>query len=34
MWLVRQAGLDVAEGSARNFVEAKKAAEAVALKLG
>jgi hypothetical protein len=29
-WLVRQAGRDVAEGAARTFVDARRAAEAVA----
>jgi hypothetical protein len=33
-WLVRQAGRDVAEGTARAAVDAKNEAEAVALRLG
>jgi hypothetical protein len=33
-WLVRQAGRDVAEGTARAAVDAKQEAESVALKLG
>jgi hypothetical protein len=32
-WLVRQAGRDVAEGAARAAADAKREAEAVALKL-
>jgi hypothetical protein len=31
-WLVRRDGRDIAEGAARNAVEARQAAEAVALK--
>jgi hypothetical protein len=31
-WLVRQAGRDVAEGSARTFVDAQQQAEAVAFE--
>jgi hypothetical protein len=33
-WLVRQAGHDVAEGAARDQVDAQRQAEAVALQLG
>jgi hypothetical protein len=32
-WLVRRDGRDVAEGAARNAVEARQAAEAVAITL-
>jgi hypothetical protein len=32
-WLVRQAGRDVAEGAARAAADAKREAEAVAIKL-
>ena len=32
-WLVRQAGRDIAEGTARAAVDAKQEAEAVALRL-
>jgi hypothetical protein len=32
-WLVRQAGRDVAEGAARNAVDARREAEAVAVAL-
>jgi hypothetical protein len=33
-WLVRQAGRDVSEGTARAAVDAQRQAEEVALKLG
>jgi len=33
-WLVRQAGRDMAEGAARSDVDARRAAEAIALELG
>jgi len=33
-WLVRQAGCDVAEGAARDQVDAQRQADSVALKLG
>jgi hypothetical protein len=33
LWLVRQAGRDVAEGAARTAIDARREAEAVALEL-